>query len=397
MIAENKTLFECLPSERAQQVRATLPQQISIPTEGLITLSGGTPDFPTPPHIVEAGRKALADGHTTYTAWAGIPPLREAIAEKLMRENGLNVDPESEIIVTAGSQAAVLSLILALVNPGDEVIVPVPFFDEYRRVLLLAGGILVPARTTDEDDFEVDPDELEKAITPKTKGMILISPSNPTGGMLQRATLERIADIAKRHSLFVISDELYERFVYDDNVHVSIASFPGMWEHTVTVNGFSKCYGMTGWRVGYIAAPAEIVKSVLPVTHALTICAPAVSQWAALAGLTGPHDWFAEVLHEYDQRRRVWMDALDEMGLSYGYPKGAFLLMLNVASTGLSSQEFDQVMRDEARVIVGGGGGTTDELNEGYCRCSLAVSMPELKEGLARMASVVAKYKAMRR
>ena len=397
MAAESKTLFECLPSERAQQVRATLPQQISIPTEGLITLSGGTPDFPTPPHIVEAGRKALVDGHTTYTAWAGIPPLREAIAEKLMRENDLKADPESEIIVTAGSQAAVLSLVLALVNPGDEVIVPVPFHDEYRRVLLLAGGILVPARTTDEDDFEVDPDELEKAITPKTKGMILISPSNPTGGMLQRATLERIADIAKRHSLFVISDELYERFVYDDNVHVSIASFPGMWEHTVTVNGFSKCYGMTGWRVGYIAAPAEIVKSVLPVTHALTICAPAVSQWAALAGLTGPHDWFAEVLHEYDQRRRVWMDALDEMGLSYGYPKGAFLLMLNVASTGLSSQEFDQVMRDEARVIVGGGGGTTDELNEGYCRCSLAVSMPELKEGLARMASVVAKYKAMRR
>ena len=159
MAAESKTLFECLPSERAQQVRATLPQQISIPTEGLITLSGGTPDFPTPPHIVEAGRKALVDGHTTYTAWAGIPPLREAIAEKLMRENDLKADPESEIIVTAGSQAAVLSLVLALVNPGDEVIVPVPFHDEYRRVLLLAGGILVPTRTTDEDDFEIDPDE----------------------------------------------------------------------------------------------------------------------------------------------------------------------------------------------------------------------------------------------
>jgi aminotransferase len=376
-------------------VRATLPRQTSVPTEGLITLSSGTPDFPTPPHIVEAGRKALADGHTTYTAWAGIPQLREAIAEKLMRENSLKVDPQSEIILTAGSQAAILSVILALVNPGDEVIVPVPFFDEYRRVLLLAGGILVPVRTKEEDDFEVDPDELEKAITPKTKGMILITPSNPTGGMLQRATLERIVDIAKGHNLFVISDELYQRYVYDDNEHVSIASFSGVWERTVTINGFSKCYSMTGWRVGYIAACAEIVKSVLPITHAMTICAPAVSQWAALAALTGPHDWFEEVLQEYDQRRRVWMKALDEMGLSYGYPKGAYLLMLNVTSTGLSSQKFEQVMRDEAKVIVGGGGGTTDELNEGYCRCSLAISMSELKEGLARMAPVVAKYKAM--
>lgn len=393
----DKTLVERLPSERARQVGATFPRQTSIPTEGLITLSGGTPDFPTPPHIVEAGRQALADGHTTYTAWQGIPQLREAIAEKLMRENDLKVDPDSEILVTAGSQAAMLSVMLSLVDPGDEMIVSVPFYDEYRRDVILAGGTLVPVPTKLEDNFEVDPDELEKAITPKTKGMILISPSNPTGGVLQRATLERLADIAKRHDLLVISDELYECYIYEDNQHVSIASFPGMWERTVTINGFSKCYSMTGWRVGYIVARAEIIRSILPITHGMTICAPAVSQWAALAALKGPHDWFEDVLVEYDRRRRMWMQGLDAMNLPYGYPQGAYYIMFDVTSTGLSSREFARVMCDEAKVIVGSGGGATDPYNEGYNRASFAVPTEKIEKGLARLAPVVANYQVRNR
>ena len=392
-----KTLMERLPSERARRVGATLPRQTSIPTEGLITLSGGTPDFPTPPHIVEAGCRALTDGHTRYTTWLGIPDLREAIAEKLWEENSLKVDVGSEILVTAGSQAAMLTVSMALVDPGDEMIIPAPFYGEYSRDLILAEGVLVPVPTKLENSFEIDPDELEKAITPMTKGIILVSPSNPTGGIIRRATLERIAEIVQKHELLVISDELYEHYLYEDNEHFSIGSLPGMLERTVMINSFSKHYGMTGWRVGYVVAPAEIIRAILPIHHNVNICAPAVSQWAALAALTGPHDWFKDVLAEYDRRRRVWMRALDEMDLPYGYPQGSYFIMFDVTPTGLSSQEFATVMREEAKVIVGGGGGATDPFSEGYARGSFVVPTDQLEEGLARLKPVVARLQAQKR
>lgn len=392
-MGNRKPLLERLASQRARDVGATLPRQTSIPTEGLITLSSGTPDFPTPAHIIEAGRQALAEGRTKYTPWQGLPKLREAIADKLARENSLEVDPGANILVTAGSQAAMLSLILALVDPGDEIIVPVPFYDEYRRDIMLAGGTLVPVVTEPDNAFEVDPDKVEAAITPRTKGMILISPSNPTGGVLQRPTLERIADIAQRHDLLVVYDELYERYVYGANRHVSLASLPGMWDRTVTINGFSKCYSMTGWRVGYMVARKEIIQTVLPISHGMTICAPAVSQWAALAALEGPHDWFNEVLEAYDRRRRIWTENLDEMQIPYGEPQGAYYILLDVTSTGLSSQEFAGVMREEAKVVIGGGGGASDPYNEGYNRGSFAVADHKLEEGLARMGTIVAKYR----
>jgi aminotransferase len=380
-------------SQRARRVAATLSRQTSIPTEGMITLSSGTPDFPTPPHIIEAGRKALADGHTRYTSWQGLPQLREAIADKLARENNLEADPETDILITAGSQAAMLSTVLALVDPGDEIIVPAPFYDEYRRDIMLAGGTLVPVTTEPGDAFEVDPNLVEAAITPQTKAMILISPSNPTAGVLQLATLLRLADIAQHHDLLVIYDELYERYVYEDNRNVSMASLPGMWDRTVTINGFSKCYSMTGWRVGYMVAREEIIQTVLPITHGMTICAPAVSQWAALAALEGPHDWFDGVLEAYDRRRRIWTENLDEMQISYGEPQGAYYILLDVTSTGLSSQQFARVMREEAKVIIGGGGGASDPHNEGYSRGSFAVPDRKLEEGLARMGTIVAKYR----
>jgi len=396
MVDKIKTFSERIPSERARRVGATFPQQRSIPIEGLITLAGGTPDFPTPPHIVEAGCKALRDGHTTYTAWLGIPPLREAIAEKLWRENNLKVDPGTEILVTAGSQAAMLTVSMALIDPGDEVIIPAPFYGEYRRDMMLAEGILVPVLTKREKSFEIEPEELEKAITPRTKAFILVSPSNPTGGIIRRPTLERIAEIAQKHDLLVISDELYEHYLYDDYKHFSIGSLPGMWQRTVTINSFSKHYGMTGWRVGYIVAPAEIIRAILPIHHNVNICAAAVSQWAALAALTGPHAWFDDILAKYDRRRRVWMQALDEMGLPYGYPQGAYYIMFDVTSTGLSSQEFSQMMRQEAKVAVGGGGGAIDPSTEGLNRASFVTPIDKLEEGLARMKPIVAKLHAQK-
>jgi aminotransferase len=386
-------LLARISSERARQVSATLAKQTSISAPGMINLASGTPDFPTPPHVVEAGQRALAEGKTVYTAWAGLMPLREAIAEQLGREKGLRVDPANEIIVTAGSQAGMLTVALALLDPGDEVLVPTPFYDEYRRDIMLAGATMIPVPTRLEDNFEVDPDALERAVTPRTKAMILISPSNPTGAVIERATLERIAAIAQRHDLLVIWDELYERFVYDGFQHVSLAALPGMWERTVVINGFSKCYGMTGWRIGYVAARREITDALLPLSHGMTICAPSMAQYAALAAVTGPHDWFAEILAEYDRRRRLWMQALDGMGLPYGRPRGAYYIMPDISSTGLTSQQFAKALREEANVMIGGAGGATDPFNEGFVRCSLAVSYAQLEQGLERMAGVVKKYK----
>jgi aminotransferase len=395
MSNENKDMLEKILSKRALEIGATFPtRQTSVPTEGLITMSGGTPDFPTPPHVVEAGCKAIQDGHTTYTPWPGIMPLREAIAKKLLEENDLDVDPGSEILVTAGSQGAMLTVMMSLVDEGDEMIIPAPFYGEYRRDMIMAGGKLVPIKTEPENSFEIDPDKLEAAITSQTKGIILVTPSNPTGGIIRRPTLERIAAIAREHDLYVISDELYERFIFDDFEHVSIASFPGMWERTVTLNSFSKCYGMTGWRVGYTVAHEALIKAMLPIHHNMSICAPSVSQWAAVAALEGPHDWFDEVLEDYDRRRHAWMEGLDEMGLPYGYPQGAYYVMFDVTPTGLSSQEFANEMRGEANVVVGGGGGATNPFNEGYNRGSLVTPLEELKEGLDRMKPVVARLTA---
>lgn len=393
MTMHTEGLLARLASQRSRAVSATLPRQTSINTAGMINLASGTPDFPTPPHVAEAGRRAIAEGKTTYTAWAGLLPLREAIAEQLRREKGLNVDPASEIVVTAGSQAGMLTVALALLDPGDEVLVPTPFYDEYRRDIMLAGATMIPVPTRLEDDFEVNPEDLRRAITPRTKAIILISPSNPTGAVMQRATLEQIAALAQQHDLLVIWDELYERFVYDGFQHVSLAALPGMWERTVVINGFSKCYGMTGWRIGYVAARREITDALLPLSHGMTICAPSIAQYAALAAVTGPHDWFAAILAEYDRRRRLWMQAFDAMGLPYGRPRGAYYIMPHIGSTGLTSQQFAKALREEANVMIGGAGGATDPFNEGYIRCSLAVPYEQLEVGLERMAAVVKKYK----
>lgn len=393
MTTDAAGLMARLASERARQVSATLAKQTSINAPGMINLASGTPDFPTPPHVVEAGQRAIAEGKTVYTAWAGLPALREAIAEQLGREKGLSVDPANEIIVTAGSQAAMLTVTLALLDPGDEVLVPTPFYDEYRRDVMLAGATMIPVPTRLEDNFEVDPEALERAVTPRTKAMILISPSNPTGAVMERGTLERIAATAQRHDLLVIWDELYERFVYDGFQHVSLASLPGMWERTVVINGFSKCYGMTGWRIGYVAARREISDALLPIAHGMTICAPSMAQYAALAAITGPTDWFDEILAEYDRRRRLWIQALDSMGLPYGRPRGAYYIMPQIGGTGLTSQQFAKALREEANVLIGGAGGATDPFNEGFVRCSLAVPYAQLEQGLERMATVVRKYK----
>ncbi len=315
----------------------------------MITLSSGTPDFPTPPHVIEAAKRALDGNLTTYTPWAGVPELRHAIADKLKNDNGITADPDSEILVTTGTQEALQVICQALLDPGDEM------------------------------------------ITARTKAIIVISPSNPTGAVQTRRVLEQVAALAVERDLVVIADELYEKFLYDGARHHSIGASPGLFQRTITINGFSKCYSMTGFRIGYIAAPAEFVRAMLPIKHSMTICAPSVSQWAALAALRGPQEWFRDVLAEYDARRRMWIQALDAMKITYGCPQGAYYVYLNVVSTGLTGREFARRLREDYNVILGSGGNIGSEW-EPYLRGSLAVPTSMLQEGLTRVAEAVERY-----
>jgi aminotransferase len=385
---EATSLIERIISTRAREVGRGFPVQTSVPTAGLMTLSGGTPDFPTPPHVIEAAKRALDHAHTTYTPWSGIPELRRAIADKLRRDNNISADPDTEILVTTGTQEALQVVCKTFLDRDDELLIHAPYYDEYRCDALVAGGRLVPAPTRERDNFAIDPDELAARITPRTKGLILVSPSNPSAAVQTRETLARIADVAKSRDLIVIADELYEKFTYGTHRHHSIASLPGMWERTITVNGFSKCFSMTGFRVGYVAAPAPFIRAMLPIKHGMTICAPSVSQWAALAALTGPQDWFAPVLAEYDARRRLWIEHLTAMGLSFGEPQGAYYVYVNVAPTGLDAAELARRLRRDHRIVLGSGGSIGDEWRH-YVRGSLAVPTQELRAGLERLGSVV--------
>jgi aminotransferase len=358
----------------------------------VINLGTGTPDFPTPAHVIEAAKRALDEGQTQYTAWPGIIPLREAIAAKLDRDNGLKPDLQKELIVTTGVQEALLVIFLALLDPGDEMLVPSPYYNEYYRDSLVAGGRLVTVPTYERDNFSVDVAEIEERISPRTKAIILNSPSGATGTVLSLRTLEAIADLAQRRDLVVVSDEIYEKFLFDGHRHYSIAALPGMWERTVTVNGFSKYYSMTGWRVGYLTGTAALLQPMLAFKHSMTICAPAVSQWAALAALTGPMAWFPVVAKDYEARRQLWIEGLDAMRLSYAQSQGAFYLMVNITPTGKTSKEFAQALKQEEKVLVGPGSAFGDE-GEGYVRVSFNAPVDKLEEGLQRMQRAVTRWR----
>lgn len=380
--------YEKYISERARAVYGSLGRQTSVPLPGLINLGSGTPDFSPPPFVFEAMSEALKEGRIQYTAWTGIPELRAAIADKLAQENGVNADPDSEIIVTAGAQEALMTALMALLDPGDQVLTPSPHYDEYSRDARILGGTLLPVDTTPESGFHIDVDALEAAITPQTRALIIVTPNNPTGTVLPDSTLRRIAALAQERDLLVISDEIYEYYVYDGHRHVSMASLPGMRERTITINSFSKSFGMTGLRLGYIAAPAPLVEAMLPFHHAMMICANVITQYGGLAVLSQPRDWFAAVLAEYDRRRRLWMQALASIPLPYSEPQGAYYIFIDIRPTGLTSQAFVARAREEARLVfqpgtIGGGAG------EGFIRGAFTKGSPDFEEGLDRFTHFV--------
>lgn len=375
-------------SERAKRVMATLGSQTSVPLPGLINLGSGTPDFAPPDYVFDAMQKAVNERKIQYTAWTGIPELRTAIAEKLRTENHVSYDPATEILVTSGAQEALMTTLMTLLDPGDQVITPSPHYDEYTRDALILGGELVPVPTKPENNFVIDVADLEAAITPKTRAIIIVNPNNPTGTVLPREKLIEIGALAEKHDLLIISDEIYEYYVFDDNEQVSIASLPGLRERTITINSFSKSFALTGLRLGYIAAPAPLLNAMLPFHHAMMICANVVTQYAGLAVLSEPRDWFKDVLAEYDRRRKLWLQTLDEVGLPYSQPQGAYYVFIDIRPTGMSSADFVARAREEARLVfqpgtIGGGAG------EGFIRGALTRSSPEFEEGLTRFKQFV--------
>jgi aminotransferase len=328
-----------------------------------------------------------------YTTWVGIPELRKAIAEKLKRDNHVEYDPETELMVTSGAQEALMVTLMTLLDPGDNALIPSPHYDEYTRDSKILGGELIPVMTTPESNFTVEVADLEAAINPRTKAIVIVSPNNPTGTVLSKQRLREIGELAIKHDLLIVSDEIYEYYVFDGNKHISMASLPGMRERTITMNSFSKSFGMTGLRLGYIAAPAELIEAMLPFHHAMMICANVVTQYGGLAAISESRDWFVDVLKEYDRRRQAWMTMLDSIGIGYSKPQGAYYIFVDIRSTGLTSAAFVKRAREEAKLVfqpgtIGGGAG------EGFIRGALTTASPAFEEGLERFKAFIQKLKS---
>ena len=355
----------------------------------VISLGLGDPDFATPAHIVQAAQATLRDGRCDrLTDAAGLYELRHAIAAKLVRVNDLHVSPDTEITVTTGGQEGLYVLIQAILDPGDEILVPDPRYSSYDAAIARAGGVLVSVPTTEAEDFALDPAEVERRITPRTKALLLVTPGNPTAAVVPPATLRRLAEVAQEHDLLVISDEIYEYYVYGGAEHLSIGSLPGMAERTITLNGFSKAYAMTGWRLGYVVAPPAITQAIRAIKTQVSIAAPTVSQWAGVAALTGPQDCIPTMRDTYDRRRVALMTALTESGYTFGYPSGAFYIFTNISHTGLPAFELSRKLLTEAKVLIFPGTGFGEAWSD-YMRFSLLQPIPVLQEAVARMNRVL--------
>ena len=382
-------------SGRIRQVDESWRSKLLAMASGLpdvIALGRGDPDFHTPRHIVDAAIKAISNNEHHYTPPAGIPALRKAIADHLRRRFGLDYAPE-EVIVTAGAQEAVMLAMLALIEPGDEVLIPSPRFTSYDTAVQMCGGVVVDVPTRDTEEFAILPSEIEARITPRTKMLVLITPNNPTGAVTPPAMVREIARIAQERDLIVIADEIYAEIIFEGSEHLSIATLPGMKERTITLNGFSKTYAMTGWRVGYLAGPADAIARMVEPRHTLSINAATPSQHAALAALTGPQDEVQAMIAAYAERRTATMRWLDRLGYRYGHPGGAFYVYADVSSSGMPAPDFCEALLREARVLVFPGALFADPENR-HIRLSLLQPLPRMEEAFARIEAAGNRLKA---
>ncbi len=357
---------------------------IASSMDDVISLGVGEPDFQTPWQIRKAGITSLERGRTKYSANKGIDVLCNEISDYLHRKYALKYNPTNEILVTVGGSEAIDAAIRALVAPGDEVIIPQPSYVCYEPITLLAGGVPVIIETKAENDFKITPEELKAVITDKTKLLILPYPCNPTGAILEKADLTAISEVLKNTNIAVISDEIYSELTYGDAKHISPASIDGMWERTITVNGFSKAFSMTGWRLGYACGPRELMAQIIKIHQYAIMCAPTTSQYAAIEALRNCDDAVENMHNEYDRRRRLIVKGFNDLGLTCREPKGAFYAFPSIKSTGLSSDEFCEKLLKEKRVAVvpgtafGKGG-------EGFIRASYCYSPEHIIKALERI------------
>jgi aminotransferase len=359
--------------------------------EGVISLGIGEPDYSTPWHISEAAVKSLERGYTMYTSNSGIPELRELTAKHLKEKYQVDYDPYSEILMTVGVSEALDLAMRAIINPGDEVIMTDPHYVAYDASVLLAGGIPVNVPTYSKNNFAVEAKDILAKITPKTKAILIGFPSNPTGAVMPRHNLLEIAETARKHNLIVISDEIYSRLTYDVE-HTCYASLPGVKSHAILLNGFSKAYAMTGWRIGYAAAPKEIIAAMTKIHQYTIMSAPTAAQVAAIEALkTGEPD-VVEMVGDYNRRRKLIVKGLNDIGLPCFEPKGAFYAFPDITGTGLTSEEFSEALLTEEKVAVVPGS-AFGKCGEGFVRCCYATSTGDIEEALKRMGRFVKKHR----
>lgn len=360
--------------------------------ENAISLSVGEPDFDTPWHIRDEGIYSLEKGRTHYTANAGLLQLRREIANYMKRRNDIEYDPVNEIVVTVGGSEAIDLVMRAMLDPGDEVIIPQPSFVSYAPCAVMAGGVVVPIEMKEEDEFRLTAEELEAAVTEKTKLLVLPFPNNPTGSIMSREDLEKIAKIAIEKDIYVVSDEIYAELVYGEQ-HVAIASLPGMFERTITLNGFSKTYAMTGWRLGYACGPKLIIENMLKLHQYAIMSAPTTSQYAAIEALKNGDGDIIKMREAYDDRRRFVMQRLKEIGLPCFTPRGAFYVFPRISEFGMSSEEFAGRLLNEKKLAVVPGSAFGD-CGEGFIRISYAYSLADLKRAFDRMEQFVCELRS---
>ena len=384
--------MEALPfSEiRVMMEKATQMQKNG---EDVIHMEIGRPDFDTPQVIKEAANQALANGNVFYTSNYGTPELRQAIADKLKRDNGIDYKAE-EILVTIGVGEGTSAAVAAFTEPGDEILVPDPVWLNYIHVPHFFGAVPVSYKLREENDYQIDLDEIEGLITSKTRMLVINTPGNPIGVVQSRETLEKLAEIAKKHDLIVVSDEIYEKLVYDGAKHVSIAALPGMKERTITLNGFSKCYSMTGWRLGYVAAPVEFIKAMVRVHAYINTCAPSFVQEAGITALEKAEPDVQEMVKEYQRRRDYTVSAINAIdGLSCKTPGGAFYIFVNIKELGKTSAEMADYLLDTAKIAAVPGSAFGPQ-GEGYIRLSYACSYERIVEAMDRLKKAVEALKA---
>jgi aminotransferase len=373
------------PKKRGTDILYTLIAEARGYSDAII-LGRGDPDFDTPAHIIEAGAKAMTREEASPSA--GLLPLRKAIAERVHRVNGIDVDPETEVIITNGGQEALFLMVIATISAGDEVIIPEPNYNTYRDAIAFAGGVSVGIVTDPNEAFRVVPERVREAITPKTRALLLVSPNNPAASVISREDQLALLQIAQEHDLIIIADDIYDLLTYDGVEHVSPASLPGGKERTLTLNALSKTYAMTGWRAGWIIGPADLMAEVLRHKEAISGPASLVTQYAMLAALTGPQEEMEAMRETYIRRRRIVLDIVESMGLPYGTPQGGQFVFIDISGTGRTSLELAQEILTEQHVLAYPGGAFSEAMN-GFIRVTFLQPEEKLREGLEKVKRVM--------